>query len=58
MGIIGRKHKAYLEIFPEGMHILDDIVVTFLYVDQLHRTQQWESEYLFISWLSNFSDVH
>jgi hypothetical protein len=33
----GPKHPAFLDIQPEGLPIIDDIVVTFLYCDKLRR---------------------
>jgi hypothetical protein len=40
LGIVGTKHKADLEILPGGIHIVDDIVVTFVYLDKLRRARQ------------------
>jgi len=31
----GEPHPASLEIFPEGQHMLDLIIVTFIFVDKL-----------------------
>ncbi|KAA1475821.1 hypothetical protein DENSPDRAFT_448767 [Dentipellis sp. KUC8613] len=41
-GIIGKAHKAYLEICPEGLNIADEIVVTFVYVER-RRNQREEA---------------
>ena len=30
---MGKKRKASLEILPKGEHIVDDIVVTFLFLE-------------------------
>ncbi|TFY53665.1 hypothetical protein EVG20_g10011, partial [Dentipellis fragilis] len=32
-GILGKAHSPYLEIFPAGLSITDEIVVTFIYVE-------------------------
>ncbi|KAJ8502478.1 hypothetical protein ONZ45_g11717 [Pleurotus djamor] len=39
-GIVGSKHPAYLEIFPEGQHMMDLIVITFVYVEARRRQDQ------------------
>ncbi|TFY53667.1 hypothetical protein EVG20_g10012 [Dentipellis fragilis] len=41
-GIIGKTHKAYLEISPEGLNIADEIVVTFVYIER-RRDQREEA---------------
>ncbi|KAJ8094059.1 hypothetical protein PM082_009949 [Marasmius tenuissimus] len=33
----GKKQQGVLEIFPEGEHIIDLIVITFIYVETLRR---------------------
>jgi len=34
-GILDKKaHAAYLEIKPEGMSVIDDILITFIWVDK------------------------
>ncbi|KIK64381.1 hypothetical protein GYMLUDRAFT_161037 [Collybiopsis luxurians FD-317 M1] len=37
------KDKPFLEIFPEGLHMLDEIFVTFMYVEQLRRVRETSS---------------
>jgi hypothetical protein len=37
MPCFSRKRKAYLEIFDAGEHIVDSIVLTFLYVEKIRR---------------------
>ncbi|KAF8622045.1 hypothetical protein AX15_007328 [Amanita polypyramis BW_CC] len=43
IGILNKPHPPYLEIFPEGMHMVDLIMVTFVYVlelkDRLERSR-------------------
>ncbi|KAJ7576119.1 hypothetical protein C8J56DRAFT_1117496 [Mycena floridula] len=34
------KRKAYLEIFPEGMHFVNVILVTFVYIEKLRRDKE------------------
>ena len=36
------KHNQTLEIFPEGVHIVDDIIITFLYMDKLRQDLEKE----------------
>ncbi|KAJ8502481.1 hypothetical protein ONZ45_g11720 [Pleurotus djamor] len=36
-GIIGAKHPAYLEIFPDGESISDFVVATFVYIEKRRR---------------------
>jgi len=36
-GIIGEKRSAGLEVFEEGYHMLDIIVMTFVYVEKLRK---------------------
>ncbi|KAE9393801.1 hypothetical protein BT96DRAFT_878908 [Gymnopus androsaceus JB14] len=31
------KSRAYLEIFPEGLHMMDEILVTFIYIEQQRK---------------------
>jgi hypothetical protein len=46
LGIIGKKRKASLEILPAGTHIIDQIVITFLYMDKLRKDSQNELVFL------------
>jgi len=39
-GIVGKAHNGYLEIMPQGMPIVDDVVVTFVYVEKRRERQQ------------------
>jgi hypothetical protein len=41
-GIFTMKHNQTLEIFPEGVHIVDDIIITFLYMDKLRQDLEKE----------------
>ncbi|KAJ7582043.1 hypothetical protein C8J56DRAFT_793156, partial [Mycena floridula] len=34
------KRQAYLEIFPEGMHLADVILVTFIYIEKIRRDKE------------------
>ncbi|KDQ59874.1 hypothetical protein JAAARDRAFT_93261, partial [Jaapia argillacea MUCL 33604] len=36
-GILSQQRKAYLEIHPPGMHMVDEIVSTFVYVEKRLR---------------------
>ncbi|KAF8546568.1 hypothetical protein OG21DRAFT_1473039 [Imleria badia] len=36
LGILGPKQRPYLEIHPDVWHMLDMIVVTFVYIEKLH----------------------
>ncbi|KAG2058664.1 hypothetical protein BDR06DRAFT_44816 [Suillus hirtellus] len=40
LGIIGRKRKATLEVSPEVAHMMDTIIVTFIYVEQLRKDKE------------------
>ena len=40
LGIIGPKRKPYLDIHPEVVHMLDMIVVTFVYIEKLHMDKE------------------
>jgi hypothetical protein len=37
LGIIGRKRKAMLEVSPEVAHMMDTIIMTFIYVEKLRK---------------------
>jgi len=39
------KRKAYLEITPRGMEILDDIILTFILVEKQRRDKERRSRY-------------
>ncbi|KAG2070035.1 hypothetical protein BDR04DRAFT_1201562 [Suillus decipiens] len=40
LGIIGRKRKAMLEVSPEVAHMMDTVIVTFIYVEKLRRDKE------------------
>ncbi|KAK1229414.1 hypothetical protein PQX77_007534 [Marasmius sp. AFHP31] len=39
-GLIGKAHPGYLEIFPSGEHMVDEIFVTFIYVEKLRKEKE------------------
>ncbi|KAK1229415.1 hypothetical protein PQX77_007535 [Marasmius sp. AFHP31] len=39
-GLIGKAHPGYLEIFPSGEHMVDEIFVTFIYVEKLRKNKE------------------
>ncbi|KAH7924511.1 hypothetical protein BV22DRAFT_501292 [Leucogyrophana mollusca] len=40
LGIIGEKHDPYLEVFNQGEHILDLLILTFIYVEKLRMDKE------------------
>ena len=40
LGIIGPKKKPHLDVNPDVMHMLDLIVLTFVYVEKLHMDME------------------
>ncbi|KAG2070041.1 hypothetical protein BDR04DRAFT_1100714 [Suillus decipiens] len=40
LGIIGKKRKAMLEVSPEVAHMMDTVIMTFIYVEKLRRDQE------------------
>ena len=44
-GIIGSKHDPYLEIHPDLGHILDMVVLTFIYVEKLRMDDEDTTKY-------------
>jgi hypothetical protein len=40
LGIFRKARKASLEIFPTGEHIVDAIMVTFIYVEKLRKDRE------------------
>lgn len=40
IGLLSPTRDAYLEIYPEGRHIKDVIVMTFIYVEKLRRDKK------------------
>lgn len=40
LGILSPAHAAYLEIFPVGEHMVDLIVVTFIYMERLRQEEE------------------
>ncbi len=41
-GLFTKKRKAYLEVFPAGEHIVDAILVTFIYIETARRVSRKE----------------
>uniref|UniRef100_A0A0W0G3P3 DUF6593 domain-containing protein n=1 Tax=Moniliophthora roreri TaxID=221103 RepID=A0A0W0G3P3_MONRR len=39
-GVIGKASPAYLEIFPPGEHMVDEIFVTFVYIEKLRKEKE------------------
>ncbi|KAF9522245.1 hypothetical protein CPB83DRAFT_732820, partial [Crepidotus variabilis] len=35
LGILSKARAASVEIFPQGQHMVDDIVTTFIYMERL-----------------------
>jgi hypothetical protein len=51
LGILSPTHAAYLEVFPAGEHIVDLIVVTFIYIERLRQEEEAQkpvADYLYI----------
>ncbi|KAH7921065.1 hypothetical protein BV22DRAFT_1049898 [Leucogyrophana mollusca] len=44
LGIIGRKKSPYLEVSPQVEHMLDLIILTFIYVEKLRMDKEKASE--------------
>jgi hypothetical protein len=40
LGIIGKKRKAMLEVSPEVAHMMDTIIMTFIYVEKLRKDKE------------------
>jgi hypothetical protein len=40
LGIVGKAQSAHLEIFPAGEGILDTILVTFIYIENLRKVKE------------------
>ncbi|OAX31351.1 hypothetical protein K503DRAFT_95332 [Rhizopogon vinicolor AM-OR11-026] len=40
LGIIGRKRKAMLEVSPEVAHMMDTVIMTFIYVEKLRMDKE------------------
>ncbi|KAF9232128.1 hypothetical protein BU15DRAFT_55372, partial [Melanogaster broomeanus] len=40
VGIIGKKRKASLEIAPQAEHMLDLVILTFIYVEKLRMDKE------------------
>ncbi|KAG1850830.1 hypothetical protein DFJ58DRAFT_887049 [Suillus subalutaceus] len=40
LGIIGRKRKAMLEVSPEVAHMMDTVIMTFIYVEKLRKDKE------------------
>ncbi|KAG0696213.1 hypothetical protein DFH29DRAFT_952080 [Suillus ampliporus] len=43
LGIIGRKRKATLEVSPEVAHMMDTVIMTFIYVEKLRMDKEQAS---------------
>ncbi|KAG1877641.1 hypothetical protein DFJ58DRAFT_902672 [Suillus subalutaceus] len=43
LGIIGRKRKAMLEVSPEVTHMMDTVIMTFIYVEKLRMDKEQAS---------------
>ncbi|KAG1754296.1 hypothetical protein EDB19DRAFT_1902450 [Suillus lakei] len=39
LGIIGKKRKATLEVSPEVVHMMDTIIMTFIYVEEVRSEE-------------------
>jgi hypothetical protein len=44
-GILGKRRKATLEVYPAGLHMLDLIIVTFVYVEHVRRDRERASKH-------------
>ncbi|KAG1885234.1 hypothetical protein F4604DRAFT_1730553 [Suillus subluteus] len=40
LGIVGRKRKAMLQVSPEVAHMMDTIIMTFIYVEKLRKDKE------------------
>ena len=40
--LVGKGHKAYLEIYPQGEAIVDEILTTFVYVETRRKQENGE----------------
>ncbi|KAL0570908.1 hypothetical protein V5O48_011048 [Marasmius crinis-equi] len=40
LGIIGKSHPGFLEIFPAGEHMVDEIFMTFVYIERLRKEKE------------------
>ncbi|KAG2034539.1 hypothetical protein BDR03DRAFT_597125 [Suillus americanus] len=40
LGIVGRKRKAMLEVSPEVAHMMDTVIMTFIYVEKLRKDNE------------------
>ncbi|KAJ6606064.1 hypothetical protein DFH09DRAFT_1119210 [Mycena vulgaris] len=40
LGILSKARKASLEVFPTFEHMMDEIVVTFVYIERLRKTKE------------------
>ncbi|ESK83750.1 hypothetical protein Moror_2091 [Moniliophthora roreri MCA 2997] len=38
--VVGKSRPAYLEIFPAGEHMVDEIFVTFIYIEKLRKEKE------------------
>ncbi|KAG1891481.1 hypothetical protein F4604DRAFT_1611832 [Suillus subluteus] len=39
-GIVGRKRRAMLEVSPEVAHMMDTVIMTFIYVEKLRKDKE------------------
>jgi len=44
-GIIGSKHDPYLEIHPDLGHMLDMVILTFIYVEKLRMDDEGSTRF-------------
>ncbi|KAG1826807.1 uncharacterized protein BJ212DRAFT_1256309 [Suillus subaureus] len=40
LGIVGRRRKATLEVSPEVAHMMDIVIMTFIYVEKLRKDKE------------------
>ncbi|KAG2142860.1 uncharacterized protein EDB93DRAFT_1088505 [Suillus bovinus] len=40
LGLTGKKRKAMLEVSPEVAHMMDTVIMTFIYVEQLRKDKE------------------
>ncbi|GLB35680.1 hypothetical protein LshimejAT787_0212450 [Lyophyllum shimeji] len=45
LGILGPVRPGYLEILPEGEHIVQEILITFIYVEKYRKEKERTSKY-------------
>ncbi|KAJ7700722.1 hypothetical protein B0H17DRAFT_1247280 [Mycena rosella] len=40
LGLLSKARKASLEVFPQFEHMLDEIMITFVYIERLRKTKE------------------